>query len=134
MSKNKKNLNYLKITLLILPNILNCVMQHHNQPIMSQESHSSQEMGHGNGSPMEPSAERHRATIMALFLNNGPNSHEILRPHTVLPPDFDIDLILDDQGHTALHWAAALSNIQLLSMLLQKVLNGFNTRVPELIV
>ncbi|KAJ3346938.1 transcriptional regulator swi6, partial [Kappamyces sp. JEL0680] len=53
-----------------------------------------------------PGADRHRPAIMALFLNTGPSSLELLAPHTNLPSDFDINLILDDQGHTALHWAA----------------------------
>jgi ankyrin repeat protein len=69
----------------------------------------------------EPSAERHRTTIMALFVNSGNNSnYEILYPHSILPSDFDIDLVLDNQGHTALHWAAALGNIHLLTLLVQK--------------
>jgi hypothetical protein len=69
----------------------------------------------------ECSSERHRSAIMALFLNNGNhNNHEMLYPHSILPSDFDIDLVLDDQGHTALHWAAALANISLLTLLIQK--------------
>jgi ankyrin repeat protein len=69
----------------------------------------------------EPSSERHRASIMALFLNNSSNpGQESMFLHSALPPDFDIDLILDDQGHTALHWAAALANINLLTLLIQK--------------
>ena len=96
-------------------------MNHHNQPAMSNGTQSPRHPDQGSISPMESSSERHRATIMALFLNNGPTSQEILGHHTLLAPDFDIDLILDDQGHTALHWAAALANIPLLGMLLHKV-------------
>jgi regulatory protein SWI6 len=69
----------------------------------------------------ESSSERHRAAIMSLFLNNSPTpGQESMFLHSVLPPDFDIDLVLDDQGHTALHWAAALANINLLTLLIQK--------------
>ncbi|KAJ2999896.1 transcriptional regulator swi6 [Globomyces sp. JEL0801] len=71
-------------------------------------------------SPVENSSERHRSAIMALFLRSGPSSQEMLYAHSILPPDFDIDLILDDQGHTALHWAAALANTNLLTLLIQK--------------
>lgn len=75
----------------------------------------------------ENSAERHRASIMSLFLNqaggtNGDHANEdlVLSPHTMMAPDFDINLILDDQGHTALHWASALANVKLIPSLLQK--------------
>ena len=70
---------------------------------------------------VEPSAERHRACIMSWFYNsNNKNSYEMLYPHTMFPFDFEIDLVLDTQGHTALHWAAALGNIGLLNLLIQK--------------
>jgi ankyrin repeat protein len=67
----------------------------------------------------EPSSERHRSTIMSFFLNTN-DRHDSILLHSSLPPDFDIDLVLDDQGHTALHWAAALANINLLTQLIQK--------------
>lgn len=69
----------------------------------------------------EPSTESHRAAIMALFLNEGFDFNDLLSPYSVVASDFNIDLVLDDQGHTALHWAAALSNIPLLDRLLKKV-------------
>ena len=69
----------------------------------------------------EPSAERHRACIMSWFYNsNNKGGYDMLYPHTMFPYDFDIDLVLDTQGHTALHWAAALGNIGLLNLLIQK--------------
>ena len=56
----------------------------------------------------EPPTERHRSTIMAIFMNDDDSFvPDILLPHTTLPSDFDIDLILDEHGHNALHWAAA---------------------------
>ncbi|KAG0669117.1 hypothetical protein C6P45_004058 [Maudiozyma exigua] len=33
------------------------------------------------------------------------------------PPNFDINFIIDGQGHTALHWAAALANLPLVKLL-----------------
>ncbi|KAJ3274244.1 transcriptional regulator swi6 [Terramyces sp. JEL0728] len=69
----------------------------------------------------EPSAERHRSSLMALFINGGgAQQHDMLLPHAILPPDFDLDICLDDQGHSAIHWAAALANIPLLTLLIQK--------------
>lgn len=86
----------------------------------------------GPNSPrLESSSERHRAEIMALFLNEGAITHDILSPHSILAGDFDIDMILDDQGHTALHWAAALANTPLLRRLLQKVTFSIDIRELE---
>lgn len=67
----------------------------------------------------EPASERHRSTIMALFLNNANCTPEEFFS-SPLPSDFDIDLVLDDQGHTALHWAAALANVRLMPYLLNR--------------
>lgn len=33
------------------------------------------------------------------------------------PPTFDINFLIDDQGHTALHWATALANMPLIKLL-----------------
>jgi ankyrin repeat protein len=72
-------------------------------------------------SATESSSERHRSTLMSLFIHSdAPANIDMLYPHSILPTDFDIDLILDEQGHTALHWAAALANIPLLTLLIQK--------------
>ncbi|CAB4252158.1 similar to Saccharomyces cerevisiae YER111C SWI4 DNA binding component of the SBF complex (Swi4p-Swi6p) [Maudiozyma barnettii] len=35
------------------------------------------------------------------------------------PPDFDINFIIDDQGHTPLHWATALANVPLVKILVE---------------
>jgi hypothetical protein len=40
-------------------------------------------------------------------------------PDPSAPPP-DVDLIIDDQGHTALHWASALARFSLVHMLIQK--------------
>jgi ankyrin repeat protein len=71
--------------------------------------------------PSEPPSERHRSTLMAMFMNDDDNMvPDILLPHILAPHDFEIDLILDDHGHTALHWAAALGRISLLTLLIGK--------------
>ncbi|KAF9539264.1 transcriptional regulator swi6 [Mortierella hygrophila] len=43
----------------------------------------------------------------------------LLTNHTI-PEDLDINLVIDDQGYTAFHWAAALARIQVLELLVQK--------------
>lgn len=36
-----------------------------------------------------------------------------------MPTDFDVDMVIDDQGHTALHWACALAKMSLISQLIE---------------
>lgn len=62
--------------------------------------------------------ERYRAILMSIFLN--PESHRLpdLVTNSNVPPDLDIDLVIDDQGHSSLHWASALARINVLQLLL----------------
>ncbi|KAG9326892.1 hypothetical protein KVV02_001416 [Mortierella alpina] len=69
--------------------------------------------------PLE-GVEKYRAILMTTFLNDDAYQIPSLLTGPTLPQDMDIDLIIDDQGHTALHWAAALARIQVLELLLQK--------------
>ncbi|KAF9583875.1 transcriptional regulator swi6 [Lunasporangiospora selenospora] len=72
--------------------------------------------------PEEPleGAEKYRAILMAIFLNDETEELPSLLTEPSVPNDMDIDLVIDDQGHTALHWAAALARIQVLELLVQK--------------
>lgn len=45
---------------------------------------------------------------------------------SILPPNFNINYEIDDQGHSALHWAAAMGNISLIHLLLQLNVNILN--------
>ncbi|KAF9090451.1 transcriptional regulator swi6 [Mortierella sp. AD031] len=69
--------------------------------------------------PLE-GAERYRSILMAIFLNDDTEDIPTLLTDPSIPEDLDIDLVIDDQGHTALHWAAALARIQVLELLVQK--------------
>jgi regulatory protein SWI6 len=72
---------------------------------------------------VENPSERHRSTLISMFMSEDDTAiPDILFPH-VNVPDFDIDLILDEHGHTAIHWAAALGRIQILQLLIQKGAN-----------
>lgn len=64
--------------------------------------------------------ERHRATLMAMFLNEDPNFAPQLLTMPDPPADLDIDLVIDEQGHSCLHWAAALSRVYVLRILMSK--------------
>ncbi|KAM0548552.1 hypothetical protein ACHAPJ_009875 [Fusarium lateritium] len=66
---------------------------------------------------MSPDVETKRSILMGLFLesaSNDPTKHDMLRTYTPLELDMPIDL----QSHTALHWAATLARMPLLRALI----------------
>ncbi|KAG0259598.1 transcriptional regulator swi6 [Mortierella polycephala] len=72
--------------------------------------------------PLE-GVEKYRATLMTIFLNDDTVDIPHLLTDKITPVDLDIDMIIDDQGHTALHWAAALARIPVLELLVKKNAN-----------
>ncbi|KAF9176481.1 transcriptional regulator swi6 [Haplosporangium sp. Z 11] len=72
--------------------------------------------------PLE-GVEKYRATLMTIFLNDDTVEIPHLLTDKITPVDLDIDMIIDDQGHTALHWAAALARIPVLELLVKKNAN-----------
>lgn len=101
----------------------------YNQPYAEEPCNISQiahqDLLYQIRSSNEYPSERHRSTIMAMFMAEDETLiPDILLPHIQTPSDFDVNLILDDQGHTAFHWAAALGRISLLNLLLLKGANG----------
>ncbi|KAG0348027.1 transcriptional regulator swi6 [Podila humilis] len=64
--------------------------------------------------------EKYRSILMSIFLNDDTEQVPDLLADPISPRDLDIDLVIDDQGHTALHWAAALARIPVLELLVQK--------------
>ncbi|KAJ2599216.1 transcriptional regulator swi6 [Coemansia sp. RSA 1721] len=71
----------------------------------------------GEGASSNSASVKHdRTMLMSIFTTDDPN-------HI---PDWlsqgssgvDVDLVIDDQGHTAVHWAAALARINVLDLLL----------------
>ena len=70
---------------------------------------------------VQGSGERHRATLMAMFLSDSPMTIPdiLISPHP--PMDLDVNIVIDDQGHTAIHWAAALARVDILRLLITKV-------------
>ncbi|KAG9067757.1 hypothetical protein KI688_011344 [Linnemannia hyalina] len=109
--------------------------QEHGHNLLHQQYRHQQFRQNGSGSslvpppplpqpqPEEPpleGAERYRSILMAIFLNDDTEEIPHLLTDPTIPEDLDIDLVIDDQGHTALHWAAALAWIQGLELLVQK--------------
>ena len=68
-------------------------------------------------------ADRHRAVLMAIFLNDDPGQIPELLISPNPPQDLDIDLIIDKEGHSSLHWAAALARVNILRLLVRRGAN-----------
>lgn len=64
-------------------------------------------------------AEKYRTVLMSMFLNDEEEQIPDMLTDAVPPQDLDINMIIDDQGHTALHWAAALARMPILDVLVQ---------------
>lgn len=104
--------------------------QEHGHNLLHQQYRHQQFRQNGSGSSLAPpplpeeapleGAEKYRSILMAIFLNDDTEEIPSLLTDPTIPEDLDIDLIIDDQGHTALHWAAALARIQVLELLVQK--------------
>lgn len=92
--------------------------------------HSTENMG-----PPTLSVEEYKEMILqVLSSEDGCDKDYQLPPQMYHPPlNFDVNFEIDDQGHTPLHWAAAMANLPLIKLLialnanaLQCNLRGFN--------
>ena len=73
---------------------------------------------------VSPDADNKRGLLMSLFMDanaNDPAKHEMLR--TMTPGE--LDMPIDTQSHTALHWAATLSRMPLLRALIAAGANPY---------
>ncbi|KAJ1735827.1 transcriptional regulator swi6 [Coemansia biformis] len=95
------------------------------------EELSSQTIAEGDAGALggDTSAQDDQIKLMQIFLNEdagfipdwlaeldgeaGPSAADGTKS-----PRVNVDLVIDDQGHTAVHWAAALARIQVLDLLL----------------
>ncbi len=63
------------------------------------------------------SVERNRTVLMSIFLYEDPHYiPDVLKQ----PQDLDVNIVIDDQGHTAVHWAAALARLNVLRALMDR--------------
>ncbi|KAF9912287.1 transcriptional regulator swi6 [Linnemannia zychae] len=81
---------------------------------------SGHTMVQGYEEPLLEGAEKYRTILMSIFLNDDQDPIPDLLTDPVSPPDLDINLVIDDQGHSAMHWAAALARIPVLELLVRK--------------
>lgn len=59
--------------------------------------------------------QRYATEILDYFINDQPRIPDFL----VNPPaDFDANVIIDDDGHTALHWACAMGKLRIVKLLI----------------
>ncbi|OAD69883.1 apses-type HTH transcription regulator [Phycomyces blakesleeanus NRRL 1555(-)] len=101
--------------------------QQHSTPVVHEETRGRKKakiaatsVPNITKSPEESTSERHRRILMAIFLSdNSDHIPELLKDGNA-SSIFNIDLVIDDQGHTALHWAAALARIKTVELLVSK--------------
>lgn len=68
-------------------------------------------------------SERQRNVLMAIFLNEDPNQLPELLSNPSSPEEIDYDSVIDDHGHTALHWAASLARLPVMELLISRGAN-----------
>ena len=71
--------------------------------------------------PQPGNGERYRPMLMSVFLNHEQHRLPDLLTQPQPPVDLDPDLVIDDQGHTSVHWAAALARVNVLQLLVAKL-------------
>lgn len=71
------------------------------------------------GMTMSMSNDRHKDILMSIFLDDDPNKFPMLlsEPGT---EELDVNIAIDEQGHSALHWAAALAKTTIAEILIEK--------------
>lgn len=72
--------------------------------------------------PTGASTDEHRSLLTAIFLSDDSEHIRDLLKNTT-PTNFNIDLVIDEQGNTALHWAAALARTTIVQLLVSKGAN-----------
>lgn len=96
-----------------------------SQANLSQHQVAAQSMSHQNllanamPKPQPAPGERYRPILMSVFLNSETQKLPELLTSSSKPSDFDANLVIDDQGHTSVHWASALGRINVLHLLYQ---------------
>lgn len=98
-----------------------------NDTNWSQEEHTrdsdtSISSGDGKGGKLAiDNDDSHSAQLLRFFSeDNAPIPYFLYNP----PPEFDINVAIDDEGHTTLHWAASIGNLNLVRLVLSKNANA----------
>ncbi|KAK4517328.1 uncharacterized protein ATC70_000663 [Mucor velutinosus] len=67
--------------------------------------------------------ERNRSVLMSIFLSDKPDQIPDLLKSQHGKSGFNIDMVIDEQGNTALHWATALARTNTVQLLVNKGAN-----------
>lgn len=67
--------------------------------------------------------ERNRSVLMSIFLSDKPDQIPDLLKNQHGKSGFNIDMVIDEQGNTALHWATALARTNTVQLLVNKGAN-----------
>jgi ankyrin repeat protein len=67
--------------------------------------------------------ERDRSILMSIFLADKPEEIPDLLRNSQGKTGFNIDMVIDEQGHTALHWGTALARTNTVELLVSKGAN-----------
>ncbi|ORX93723.1 apses-domain-containing protein [Basidiobolus meristosporus CBS 931.73] len=65
-------------------------------------------------------SDPYRTALMGIFMSDHPTELPELLHKADLPVEFSFDMAIDEQGHSAVHWAAALGHVQVLEQLISK--------------
>ncbi|WAQ91873.1 hypothetical protein PtA15_15A265 [Puccinia triticina] len=68
-----------------------------------------------NGNPSNAASAKYARMILDYFVSESSQIPSFLNDP---PPDFDPNVVIDDDGHTALHWACAMGRIKIIKLLL----------------
>lgn len=64
-------------------------------------------------------SHRQRQQLLALFQPDEVDVRTVFELSPGQKPDWDIDMVIDEQGHTALHWACALAKMGVIAQLIE---------------
>ncbi|ORZ19253.1 hypothetical protein BCR41DRAFT_304020 [Lobosporangium transversale] len=77
--------------------------------------------------PLSTSSSRgpYAETLLEYFISDGVSG--LPKILTNPPADIDFNVVIDDEGHTALHWAAAMGKVDVVKLLIQSAHGGVDT-------
>lgn len=83
---------------------------------LQEETDEEHEMGDALDSNIHMQDRSHAQKLLQYFISDDTGIPAILlRP----PADLDVNVIIDDEGHTSLHWAAAMGRLKLVNILIE---------------
>lgn len=91
------------------------------QPLQShmEKQENSEKLEHLN--EISVTDENNRSVLMSIFLSDQPE--QVLELLQADRSSLDIDMVIDESGHTALHWATALARIGTVEKLVERGAN-----------